>query len=107
MVSAYWWLIDGNGVRSETLLAGLLGLVKVVVEDVEFDEVEQAIVARRGRGRRPSGGVVAAGRAAPAMTRAKADGGGEPAGPRNRVAVDHVRDPVSYTHLTLPTKRIV
>jgi len=49
-------------------------------------------VARRGRGRRPSGGVVAAGRAAPAMTRAKADGGGEPAGPRNRVAVDHVRD---------------
>jgi hypothetical protein len=26
------------------------------------------------------------------MIRAKADGGGEPAGPRNRVAVDHVRD---------------
>jgi len=47
---------------------------------------------RRGHGRRPSGGVVAAGRAAPAMIRAKADGGGEPAGPRNRVAVDHVRD---------------
>ena len=36
--------------------------------------------------------MVAAGRAAPAMIRAKADGGGEPAGPRNRVAVDHVRD---------------
>jgi transposase len=44
LVSAYWWLIDGNGVRSATLWAGLLGLVKVVVEDVEFDEVEQAIV---------------------------------------------------------------
>src|SRR5674536_159838 len=34
----------GNGVRSARLWAGLLGLVKVVVEDVEFDEVEQVLV---------------------------------------------------------------
>jgi transposase len=31
-------------VRSARLWAGLLGLVKVVVEDVEFDEAEQAVV---------------------------------------------------------------
>src|SRR5664280_12571 len=30
---------EGNGVRSARLWAGLLGLAKVVVEDVEFDEV--------------------------------------------------------------------
>src|SRR5664280_2440460 len=34
----------GNGVRSARLWARLLGLVKVVVEDVEFDEAEQAVV---------------------------------------------------------------
>jgi transposase len=31
-------------VRSARLWAGLLGLVKVVVEGVEFDEAEQAVV---------------------------------------------------------------
>ena len=35
---------ERNGVRSTRLWAGLLGLVKVVVEGVEFDEVEQAVV---------------------------------------------------------------
>src|SRR5664280_449806 len=35
---------EGNGVRSARLWAGLLGLVKVVVEGVEFDEAEQAVV---------------------------------------------------------------
>src|SRR5664280_2025287 len=35
---------EGNGVRSARLWAGLLGLAKVVVEDVEFDEVEQVLV---------------------------------------------------------------
>src|SRR5664279_906720 len=34
----------GNGVRSARLWARLLGLAKVVVEDVEFDEVEQVLV---------------------------------------------------------------
>jgi hypothetical protein len=35
---------EGNGVRSTRLWARLLGLVRVVVEGVEFDEDEQAVV---------------------------------------------------------------
>ena len=42
---------EGNGVRSARLWAGLLGLVKVVVEGVEFDEAEQC----RGVGAAPQG----------------------------------------------------
>src|SRR5450759_1209991 len=35
---------EGNGVRSSVRLwAGLLGLAKVVVEDVEFDELREAL----------------------------------------------------------------
>src|SRR5450756_1892228 len=118
----------GNDVRSARLWARLLGLVKVVVEDVEFDEAEQVLVVsvrprkatkrRCGRcGKRCSGydqgcgpptmanpgpgpdpGVPGGRRAAGELPRAW--------GHRRAGAVGEARrrpHPVSYTHLTLPT----
>ena len=63
--------------QNATLWRAVLGVEKTVVEDVEFDEVEQVLVAHVRRGSTRPDAACGAGSGAGAMTRARAGAGGE------------------------------
>ena len=62
--------------RNATLWRALLGVEKTVVEDIEFDEDEQLLVAHVVRGSGARGRCGRCGRRSPAMTVARGGGGG-------------------------------
>ena len=63
--------------QNASLWRGVLGVEKTVVEDVEFDDDEQVLVAHVRPRQHARGRCGRCGRRCRAMTRARADAGGE------------------------------